>query len=139
MFAETIGLDEKDVAVLCELMLRGPQTVGELRTRGERLHPFADLAAVQIVLDGLMQRPAGSLVARLARQAGRKECRYAHLLCGPVAVEESTAPAPAMAPTDERIAQLEKDVADLRAELAGLRGQFEKLHSELGGTSPEAP
>lgn len=136
--AEQIGLDEKDIAVIAELLLRGPQTVGELKNRAERMQALGDLAAVQVVLDGLATRPT-PLVARLPRQPGMKESRYSHLLSGPVAVE---AEAETLAPVEpvravvqaerERLAALEREVLalkveveSLRNELAGFRRQFE--------------
>lgn len=128
---EVIGLDEKDLAVMCELFVRGPQTLGELRTRGERMFAFADLADVQSVIDGLMLRPAGPLVAKLPRQPGMKESRYMHLLGGPPPeVAEGEAPMPveparlAVKADNERITKLEADVAALRQELADVRQQF---------------
>jgi len=127
---EMIGLDEKDIAVMCELLLRGPQTVGELRTRGERMHPFTDLGEVQTVLDGLAQRQP-PLIVKLARQPGTKEGRFMHLLSGPPPEQpEGDASTPvepvrlAVAADDERIAKLEAEVAALRRELADVRQQF---------------
>lgn len=128
--AEVIGLDEKDVAVLCELLVRGPQTVGELRTRCERMVAFVDLAQVQTVLDGLAARTQGPLVVKLPRQPGTKESRFSHLLSGePPAIPEGELAAPAeparlaVQAENERIAKLEQDVAALRQELADLRQQ----------------
>src|SRR6202034_2665889 len=83
--SEKLNLGRRELAVLCELMVRGPQTLGELRTRAERMHPFDDLAEVESVLDRMPE-----LVTKLPRRPGEKEARYAHLLSGPVAV----APAP---------------------------------------------
>lgn len=128
---EIIGLDEKDIAVLCELLVRGPQTVGELRTRGERMFAFADLAQVQAVLDGFAARQP-PLVAKLPRQPGTKESRHMHLLSGapPAAPEGAEAVAPvepariAVQADNERIAKLEADVAALRDEIAALRQQL---------------
>ena len=129
--AEVIGLDEKDVAILCELLVRGPQTVGELRTRCERMFPFADLAQVQTALDGLATRPHGALVAKLPRQPGMKEGRFMQLLCGPApAVPEGEVALPAeparlaVQADDERMAKLEQELAAVRQELADLRQQF---------------
>lgn len=111
-----------ELAVLCELMLRGPQTVGELRTRGERMTSFADLAEVEAVLQELMDRTP-PLVVRLPRQPGRKEPRYCQLLSGePDLTELSAAPEATRGAADgERIAQLEQEVAGLREEVAALR------------------
>lgn len=127
---EVIGLDEKDIAVLCELLVRGAQTVGELRTRGDRMFAFADLAQVQAVLDGLASRPV-PLIVKLAKQPGMKECRYMHLLSGPPPPEpEGMVAMPveparvAVAADNERIAKLEAETAALRQELGELRQAF---------------
>src|SRR5579871_5208365 len=78
-FAEKLNLGRRELAILCELMLRGPQTLGEIRTHCERMHPFDDLAEVEAVIDRLPE-----LVVKLARRSGEKEVRYAHLLSGTV-------------------------------------------------------
>src|SRR5271156_1780022 len=75
--SEKLNLGRREMAVLCELMLRGPQTLGELRTRAERMHPFDDLAEVESVLDRMPE-----LAVKLPRRPGEKEARYAHLLSG---------------------------------------------------------
>ncbi len=120
--SEKLNLGRRELAILCELMLRGPQTLGELRTRAERMHPFDDLAEVESVLDRM-----GELVAKLPRRPGEKETRYAHLLSGAPAPETSS-PEPAAAssgPTRfDRIAELEAEVAELRRELEDLKQQF---------------
>jgi uncharacterized protein YceH (UPF0502 family) len=128
--AEMIGLDEKDIAVLCELLVRGPQTVGELRTRCERMFPFTDLAQVQAVLDGLSTR-AEPLVVKLPRQPGMKESRYIHLLAGPPPAESEDVVATSLEPAraavaadNERIAKLEAETAALRLELDELKRSF---------------
>lgn len=137
ILAEKMQLVEPELALICELLVRGPQTVGELRNRGERMHPFADLAAVEETLRELMERER-PLVARLARQAGRKEARYAQLLCGEP--EENIAPdAPAppeaarvrVMADNERISGLETEVAALRAEMAGLRQMVEEFKKQF--------
>ena len=127
LLAENKGLVPAELAVMCELLVRGPQTVGELRTRAERMHPFPDLNAVEEILQELMEREQ-PLITRLARQPGRKESRYAQLFAGPPvehAAEESGAPPePArqrVMVEDERIAKLEGELAALRTEMAGLR------------------
>jgi uncharacterized protein YceH (UPF0502 family) len=138
LLAENLELVPAELAVMCELLVRGPQTVGELRTRAERMHSFPDLGAVEEVLRELMERE-NPLITRLARQPGRKEARYAHLFSGkPVEtnLEEGGAPLESarqrVMAGDERIAKLEEEVAALREEVAGLRqiveefkGQFE--------------
>ncbi len=126
LLAEKLGMVPMELAVICELLVRGPQTVGELRTRSERMQPFPDLAAVEEVLRELMEREQ-PLITRLARQPGRKESRYAHLFAGepepatyaPTAPPESSR-LRVMAEND-RITQLEQEIAALRSEVAELR------------------
>jgi uncharacterized protein len=122
---EAIGLGRDEQAVLCVLMLRGPQTPGELKGRTERMYPFADLAAIEDVLHRLGDR---GLVVRLARRPGLKEDRFAQRLGGdaePEAAEVHVAPAPAPARDDDlatRVERLERAVDELRAEVQALRG-----------------
>lgn len=126
ILAERLGFAPEELALLCELLVRGPQTVGELRTRAERMRAFPDLAAVEDVLADLMKREP-PLVTRLHRQPGRKEARYAHLFAGePEIAPEDGAASPEAARLrvqagDERLARLEEEVALLRSEVAGLR------------------
>src|SRR5229473_2121485 len=108
--SEKLNLGRRELAILCELMLRGPQTLGELRTRAERMHPFDDLAEVESTIDRLPE-----LIVKLPRRAGEKESRYAHLLSGPPATSENEPDAPVPARGD-RIAALEAEVAQLRSE-----------------------
>jgi uncharacterized protein YceH (UPF0502 family) len=122
---EALGLDRDELALLAVLMLRGPQTPGELKQRSERLRRFDDLEAVQATLARLIAR---GHVAELARRPGQKEQRYEQLLGGghtgeaPVGAPVAAASAPPLiAPADDRIARLELEVAELRAELAALR------------------
>ena len=130
ILAEKLGLLPAELAVVGELLLRGPQTVGELRTRAERMHPFPDLAAVEETLGELMER-GQPLVTRLARLPGRKEPRYAHLFSGEPAMEEGDLPPePArlrVMAGNERIAQLEQEVAALREEVGELRRMIGEL------------
>jgi uncharacterized protein YceH (UPF0502 family) len=128
---ETLGpLTPPQIALLCELMLRGPQTVGELRTHAERMQPFASLEEVETVLNELLAREAGALVVRLPRQSGRKECRYAHLLAGEVKVQEPVLPALAepvrleVQVEEDRLGRLEQELRQVRDELAALQAQF---------------
>ncbi|KAA0893449.1 YceH family protein [Oryzomonas rubra] len=136
ILAEKLGLVPAEQAVVCEMMVRGPQTVGELRTRGERMHPFADLAAVEEVLRALMARET-PLVARLPRQPGRKESRYAQLFGGePELAPGEGAPPPEAArqrvmAENERIGRLEEEVALLRAEVAALRQAVEEFKAQF--------
>jgi uncharacterized protein len=136
---EVFNFTRGEIAVLCVLLLRGPQTPGELRGRAERMYRFDELSDVQSVLQRLMTREP-SLVKVLSRQPGTKEARYAHLLSGDVQNFES-APASAHAASyvsassqtandpelSERVSQLESEVADLTRELGELREQVERL------------
>jgi len=131
VFTKQQQLVPAEVACVCLLLLRGPQTVGELRGRSARLHPFADLDAVADTLRGLVERQAGPLALLLPRAPGQKEQRYAHTLApaSEQSVELEAPPRlePAMAAVlDEaaRLARLEDEVAQLRAELAQLRREF---------------
>jgi uncharacterized protein YceH (UPF0502 family) len=119
---ERLGLEPAELALLTVLLLRGPQTLNELRTRTERAHAFADGDAVAAALEGLAGRPE-PLVVHLPRQSGQKETRWMHLLGGEVDVEAlASAPPPATAPHREglatRVAELEDRVARLEAILA---------------------
>lgn len=136
LLAEKMGLMPPELAVICELLVRGPQTVGELRTRGERMHPFADLAAVEEVLRELQER-ATPLVTLMARQPGRKEGRYAQLFSGRPECSEGVAeaaPEPArqrVMAENERIAKLEAEVVGLREEVASLRHLVEEFKKQF--------
>lgn len=115
----------QQTAILCELLLRGPQTPGELRTRASRMAPIEEVGQVESALNELMQRDDGPFVARLAREPGRREARYAHLLSGdvdtgPVEVAAAHEHEPATAGS-ERITKLEELVAELRRELDELK------------------
>ncbi len=122
---EELHLEPEQVAILCELLLRGPQTAGELRTRAERMHPFADLAAVASTLDELSNRQP-SLVTQMARQPGQKECRYHHLFGKPPG-ESQGETAVAVFPAEERIAELERKITLLEQELQLLKEKLKKL------------
>jgi uncharacterized protein len=128
--SEKLNLGRRELAILCELMLRGPQTLGELRTRAERMHPFGDLAEVESVLDHMPE-----LVTKLPRRPGEKEARYAHLLSGeppistvPVSADASP-PGPAntgrISALEAEIAQLRREFEDLKQRFAGFQKQFE--------------
>ena len=117
-----------ELAIVCLLLLRGPQTPGELRSRSGRLHTFADNADVVVALDGLVGRDAGPLVVKLPRTPGRKDSEYMHLFCGPVDVDahvaKSEASRSAAAPQRTSLAQLTERVESLEAELAALKEQL---------------
>ena len=136
ILAEKLGLVRPELAVVCELLVRGPQTVGELRTRAERMHPFSDLAAVEEILRELMEREQ-PLVSRLPRQPGRKEPRHAHLFSGmPEPAEDEAFPPPeagrlrVMAEND-RITHLEQEVATLREEVAELQRTVREFRAQF--------
>jgi uncharacterized protein len=118
-------LEAGERAVLCELLLRGPQTPGELRGRCERLHAFPDLASVETALQSLADFPGAALVSRLPRQPGKKEQRYAHLLSGPVTTEIELIPASTpiqiLGADAERIKALEEITAELQREVEALK------------------
>jgi len=130
---EAFNFDRREAAVFCELLLRGAQTPGELRTRAERMHHFDDLSEVQSTLQRLMSREP-PLVKVLARQPGTKESRYIHLLSGEV---ETTAPVAdahppvASRPADDRVSRLESQVAELRKDIADLKQQFAAFRKQF--------
>lgn len=118
---EAMNMGRPAIAVMCVLMLRGPQTVGEIRTRTNRLYDFSSLEDVETTLSSLMSLEM-PLIARLPRQAGQKEVRYAHLLSGSVAHNETEAePEPEL----DRIGKLEREVEDLKKQFDQFRKQFE--------------
>lgn len=123
---------EPETAILCVLMLRGAQTSGELRERTNRLYQFSGLGEVNETLEGLMQREE-PLVARLERQPGQKEIRFAHLLSGEAAAQRqnvSTAN-PLSNNQTERIEKLEGEIETLRQEISGLRQTFEEFRKQF--------
>jgi uncharacterized protein len=136
---EMLDLDEAEAALLCELLLRGPQTPGELRGRASRMHPFTTVEQVEAALQGLSSEEGvwRPLVTRLVRQPGRKEARWAHLLSGVPEAEEiqiSTRPEPAavaLRAEDERIATIERDLADLGLQVKRLREDLDDLRKQL--------
>lgn len=138
---EVFNYSRMEYALMCVLLLRGPQTPGELRGRGERIFNFESLDQVHFGLDKLMKRePAQAAV--LPRQPGTKEARYAHLLCGPPAVSsgdasqwesagQSSQVAAAASPDSGRIDKLEADVAALHAEVESLKQQLADFRSQF--------
>ena len=126
---ESFNFSRREAAVLCVLLLRGPQTPGELRGRTERMYRFEDLEQVTSALQQLMQRQP-PLVAMLARVPGTKEVRYAHLLSGPVEEWQPPAASPVRA-EDLRLAELEQQVRTLQSEMAALKHQFAEFRQQF--------
>ncbi|MBC7468018.1 MAG: YceH family protein [Ramlibacter sp.] len=138
-FQRAIGVPEQSAVLLGLLMLRGPQTAGELRINSERWYRFADISSVEAFLDELELRSdekGGPLVVRLPRAAGMREQRWAHLLCGPVdaAAQPSSRDhrSPARSGLEERVGALEDEVAQLRSAL-------QNLCDQLGVSPPRQP
>jgi uncharacterized protein len=125
---EIFNFDRREAAILCVLMLRGPQTPGELRGRTERMYRFEDLDQVQTALQQLMRR---ELVKILPRQPGTKEARYAHLLSGDIQVWEAPGPAADSTESNSRMAQLEEEIAGLKREVAELRQQIADFRKQF--------
>ncbi|MEO8674708.1 MAG: YceH family protein [Casimicrobiaceae bacterium] len=128
-----LAVPSQSVTLLAALMLRGPQTVSELRINTERLHRFADVSAVEAFLHELAARPAGALVAELPRQPGTRETRWIHLLSGTPALETLSA---AVAGNEilavSEVATLKANLARVEDELAALKAVVAKLCAELG-------
>jgi uncharacterized protein len=119
----SLKFSKQEFGIICVLLLRGPQTPGELRTRTNRLCEFADSEQVEATLKGLMAREDGPFIARLPRAAGARESRYAHLFSGVIeSVEESAAPEEAAPGTalSQRVTQLEEWVLELRVQVGEL-------------------
>jgi uncharacterized protein YceH (UPF0502 family) len=128
-----LAIPSQAVAIVAVLMLRGPQTIGELRINCDRLHRFADTSAVEGFLDELATRPAGALVMELPRQPGARETRWCHLLSGPPAVES---PAPVSSSVATAGAAMPvSDLDELRAEVAQLRAEIETLKETVAALS----
>jgi uncharacterized protein YceH (UPF0502 family) len=131
---EAFNFDRREAAIFCELLLRGAQTPGELRSRAERMHHFDDLSEVQSALQRLMSREP-PLVKVLARQPGTKESRYIHLLSAEpevaMAPEVHEPPSIASRQTDGKHSRLESEVAELRKDIADLRQQFAAFRKQF--------
>jgi uncharacterized protein len=135
--SEVFNFTRPETAILCELLLRGPQTSGELRNRAERMHPFEDLSVVQSTLKHLMEREP-PLVALLPRQSGMKEARYIQLMSGNTKVREIHAVQPNKDTVvsnsignADRLAHLENEISGLRKEVADLKRQFAEFRKQF--------
>jgi len=129
-----LRIPSQSVALLTVLMLRGPQTPGELRIATERLHNFADISSVEAFLEELAERPAGALVRKLARLPGARESRWTHLLGGEPALVDgaSSAQGGGEEMSLGEVASLKNRIATLEAELAGVKAVLGRVCSELG-------
>jgi uncharacterized protein YceH (UPF0502 family) len=131
---EAFNFDRREASIFCELLLRGPQTPGELRSRAERMHHFDDLGEVQSALQRLMSRQP-PLVKVLARQPGTKESRYIHLLSGDVEPVSSLgvheAPAVTGRENADKFSRLELEVAEMRKDIADLKQQFAAFRKQF--------
>ena len=129
---ETLNLGRRELALVCELLLRGPQTLGELRGRAERMHAFSDLDEVETCLRGLMSREPDPLVTRLERHTGMKEPRYAQLLSGePLVPEEHPTSGGPLSARQDRVSSLEADVAELKQQVRRLEEQFAQFRRQF--------
>ncbi len=134
-FPRRFQLRPPEVALLAVLMLRGPQTVGELRGRSARLYEFTDLTEVEAVLNGLMSRGEGAFVVKLPRQAGRKEARYAHLLAGEPEIDEEKVDAQTAGVTisagNDALESVRNELATVRSELDELKRSFADFRKQF--------
>lgn len=135
MLPNVYELEQPELAAICVMMLRGPQTLGELRGRTDRLYAFSGLGEVQETLDGLIRREE-PLIVKLERQPGQKEARFAHLLSGEIDVERLEAAAHEKTlsggqPASGRIEKLEQEVEALRGELTSFRETFDEFRKQF--------
>ena len=132
MLPSVYELEPPEVAVMCVMMLRGPQTLGELRGRTDRLYEFSGLGEVQETLDNLTRRD-DPLVVKLERQPGQKEARFAHLLNGEIDVSTLPPPRPSSSAAHDpgRIEQLETEVRELRTEMESLKTTFDEFKKQF--------
>ena len=123
----TLKFSPQELGIVCELLLRGPQTPGELRSRASRLCALKDVAEVEAALEALARREDGPFVVRLPREPGKRESRYAHLFGGEVQVDSEVEDAPPSSAEPSRLAQLETRVAQLEAEIVELKARLDAL------------
>jgi uncharacterized protein YceH (UPF0502 family) len=127
--SETLNLGRRELAALGTVLLRGPQTASEIKDRAERMFSFADASETEAVLEKMGELPGGALIKKLPRQTGQKEPRYAHLLSGEPSLESSAAEP--ITPAPSRVAQIEQDLKQLRAEFDELQKRFKELEAQL--------
>ena len=130
---EVMHLNPAELALMCALMLRGPQTTGELRSNSARLHEFSGLEEVDATINSLITHEPEPFVVRLPRQAGQKEARFAHLLSGEAPIEEAASEASHLrrGGREDRVAVLESEIEDLKGQIAQLREQFEGFKKQF--------
>jgi uncharacterized protein len=131
LLADAWELSRGELAVLCVLSLRGPQTLAEVKTRSARLLPEGDADAVEPALESLIARSPTPLAARLPRRTGQKELRYAGLLGGEVTYDVDDAPTPIRTAPADRITALEESIQELRRELADVRAEFAEFRKQF--------
>jgi uncharacterized protein YceH (UPF0502 family) len=127
--SETMNLGRRECAILCTLFLRGPQTLGEIKDRSERMFAFGDLAETERVLEKLAEWEGGPLVKKLARQHGQKEARYADLFAGEPVYDPEPESVGAPPPLT-KVAQLEQELQGLRSELEDLKARFDAFEAQ---------
>ena len=129
---DRFDLSRQEMAIFCELMLRGPQTVGELRAHTERMSAFESLTQVEDTLQGLAEHDP-PLTLKMSREAGRKECRYMHLLLGGVETlhDFNADPAEIEISSDEKIKKLEDEIVTMRSELEELKRAFSEFKAQF--------
>ncbi|MCB1044575.1 MAG: YceH family protein [Acidobacteria bacterium] len=120
---EKLSFDRHQTAIMCELMLRGPQTMGELKGHGSRMYPFSHNIQLETALENLQQHAQGPLIAQLEKRPGQKEPRYTHLFCGMPEITDDPLPTIKSSPT--KIAELEARIEALEAAFERFRAQFE--------------
>ena len=129
--SEVLNLGRRESAALCTLLLRGTQTLGEIKDRSERMFAFGDLTEAERALEKLADWPVGALARKLPRQPGQKEARYVHLFSGEPDQEALSSASVASAPPPGRVAQLEADLQHLRSEVEELKRKFENFEALL--------
>ena len=125
----------RHLSIICELLIRGPQTLGELRTRGERMHAFLDLNEVDSTLEQLKEHEEGPFTLKLPVLPGKKEARYAQLLGGEIEISDIQEAAPVVVQSgpsrNERVDQLEQQVTELKSEIEGLKASFAQFKEQF--------
>ena len=126
--SETLNLGRRELAVLCTLLLRGPQTLGEIKDRSDRMYHFTDLSETERVLEKLADWNGVALTRLMSKQPGQKEARYAHLLSGEPA-QSAGDQSSAMKPS--KLSELEIELSDLRSELQELKRRFDAFQAQF--------